>query len=135
MLLFMEMLLYFLNQVTAVAFIFSGDDLDVFRINAQSCQLGFHSTASKFTIKMQQTPGTFSVPFRYYRKIYGLFPLSPFPFPLPFPFCLFISMESAICKRVPNLRDMMLVASCQILCRASNTVSFSAVRKNEVIKQ
>ncbi len=73
MLLFMEMLLYFLNQVTAVAFIFSGDDLDVFRINAQSCQLGFHSTASKFTIKMQQTPGTFSVPFRYYRKIYGLF--------------------------------------------------------------
>ena len=41
MLLFMEMLLYFLNQVTAVAFTFSRDDLDVFRINAQSCQLGF----------------------------------------------------------------------------------------------
>src|SRR5690606_14231147 len=74
MLLFMKVLLYFLNQVTAVAFTFSCDDLDVFRINAQSCQLGFHSTASKFTIKMQQTHGTFSVPFRYYRKIYGLFP-------------------------------------------------------------
>jgi len=73
MLLFIKMLLYFLNQVTAVAFTFSGDDLDVFRINAQSCQLGSHSTASKFTIKMQQIPETFSVPFRYYRKIYGLF--------------------------------------------------------------
>src|SRR5690606_24970679 len=73
MLLFMKMLLYFLNQLTAVAFTFSGDDLDVFRINAQSCQLVFHSTASKFTIKMQQTHGIFSVPFRYYRKIYGLF--------------------------------------------------------------
>src|SRR5690606_42104567 len=91
MLLFMEMLLYFLNQVTAVAFTFSRDDLDVFRINAQSCQLGFHSTASRFTIKMQQTHGTFSEPFRYYRKIYGLFPLSPFPFAFAFAFSLFIS--------------------------------------------
>src|SRR5690606_29391618 len=98
MLLFMKVLLYFLNQVTAVAFTFSRDDLDVFRINAQSCQLGFHSTASKFTIKMQQTHGTFSVPFRYYRKIYGLFSLSPFPFTISFFF--FFSLIVSFCRWV-----------------------------------
>ena len=34
-------------------------------------------------------------------------------------------------RKLTNLRDKMLVASCQILCRASNTVSFYEVRKSE----
>lgn len=64
--LFVQRLLYFAEHFPAVALASSGNKLDVFRVNAEPGDSGFHRSAF-LSPKFVKPNGYFSVGFRYYR--------------------------------------------------------------------
>ena len=58
------------DQVAAVAFTFAGDELDVFGVDADSGEAGFHFCGSACPKKVGKQNETFSVGGRQYRKIF-----------------------------------------------------------------